>query len=238
MYSFESIPALSFDTVQLSRQNISSLEGETNEIFGIVLQRFTHAIICEKYPFVASMTLQHIDNELAVSLRRKERTLAKLKKKYNKRTRNVNVVQDIVIQDFEMSIEDNVMLIPKPHSNLLRTAPERNLITIIIKQFEAALEGKLIEKEFTNIYTLLRDACDNRFTQLEFLNSNQQTLDSVIIYRIVQVWQIFDQYFKQFNYFDYLQNYYTIKNKSDTKFVASILRILIDIGPTIQCPEL
>lgn len=100
-------------------------------------------------------------------------------------------------------------MIAKPHANLIRTTKENNLVHIIIKQSEASLEGKPIEKEFKNICSLLRETCDNKFTQFEFINERQQVLDEYMIYRIVQVWQIFDQYFKQFYY---LENYYTIKS--------------------------
>ncbi|WBR61501.1 hypothetical protein [Drosophila suzukii associated hytrosavirus 1] len=226
--SFESIPELQHQSLKVSRIDV------VDSSFSVDLQKYANTLIYRNFPLVASLTLQAIDEELEQSLEMKENTLRKLKKKYNKKSRNVNVVYDIIIDDFEMAIEGNVKLIPDAHANLMRTTNENNLIQVIIKQFEQNQEGKPIEKEFLNIYTFLRNACKYKFTNLVFADDNQENLDEYMVARIVQVWQIFQQYFRQFDYPDYLDNYYTIKRSTDTKFILSILRILVEIG-TINC---
>lgn len=222
--AFEDIPELQHEPLVLSR----TIAGGD---FALDLQRMSNTLIYENFPLVASFTLRCIDEELEQSVQMKQRTLERLRQKYNRRTRNINVVHDIIIDDFEMAIEGNVQLIPDAHAKLMKTTKESNLIQIIIKQFEQNLEGKPIEKEFMNIYKLLRLAQNYKFTRVQFSNESQEVLDEHMIYRIVQVWQVFQQFFKQFDYVDYLQNYYSIKNSTDTKFVLSILRILVEIGP-------
>lgn len=200
-------------------------------MFGPRLQKFANQLIYRTFPIVSSLTLKYVDDELGVALEMKQRTLRKLKKKYERlNANNINIVQDIYIDDYEMAVADNVKLVPDDQARLLRTTNESNLIQIIIKNFEANVQGRPIDTEFKKIYSLLNEFCDNRFTRVEFTNTNQQTLDEHLLERIVRVWQIFEQYFKQFDYVDYLQNYYTIKSRADIKFTLSILRILMDVG--------
>lgn len=229
--NFEDIPPLNHIPVYLDIKEAT----KQNEEFSITLHKMSNSIIYEMFPFVAALTLKHIDDELGESLNMKQQTLEKLKRKYNKRSKNVNVVQNIFIDDFEMYIDDNVQLIPNSHARLMKNTTENILIPIVLKQFSNAREGKNIEKDFQNIYKLLNEACGNKFTTVKFSNANQETLNPRMIYRITQVWQIFQQYFQQFDYVDYLNNYSNIKRSSDTRELINIIRILVEIGTTNVC---
>lgn len=226
--NFNDIPEISHQPMFLSTINVP------DDSFAINLQKISNTLTCDFFPFVASLSLKYIDEELAHSLDTKQKTFKKLKKKYSKRKQNVNFVHDIIIDDYEMAIEDNVQLIPNAHANLMKTSNERNLISIIIKKFEQKLHGKDPDKEYINIYKFLQNACEYEFTQLDFSNSSQTTLDEHLTDRIIQVWQIFQQFFAQFDYNNYLVNYYAIKNKTNTRYILSIIRILLEIGP-INC---
>lgn len=201
--------------------------------FGPRMQRLTNNIINSNFPIVSSLSLKYIDDELGIVLDMKKRTLKKLKNKYERDGRNtVNIVQDIYIDDFEMAVADNVQLVPDAQTSLMRTADDSNLIQIIIKNFEATEKGVAVDREFTKIYELLNDFRDNTFTKVQFTNTNQSTLTDDMINRIVRVWQVFDQYFKQFDYYDYLLNFNQIKNIKSTKFPTTILRVLMEVSPS------
>lgn len=229
--NFEDIISFKQEPLYLDINDSVQLGGE----FDVVLHKLSNMLIYEYFPFVAALSLKHIDDELEESLKMKIQTLEKLKKKYNKRSKNVNIVQDIIIDDFEMYIDDNVQLIPNSHASLMKTTTENILIPIVIKQFSSAKEGKNIEKEFQNIYKLLNESCNNKFTKISFSNANQEILDEHMIYRIAQVWQIFQQFFKQFDYLDYLYNYYNINKINNTAEILNIIRILLEIGRINVC---
>lgn len=242
---FENIPEIKFECVTLSRNN-SIINGEN---FNVQLQNFSNNLVCQYFPVVAASTLKYIDDELSISLNMKIKTLKKLKQKYSRRTRNINIVHDIIIDDFEMAIEDNVQLILKPYTNLMKTTPEKNLLQLILKQFELIPSNTAaMDKEYANIYKLLRETCDNKFTEILFASTaknnndgggtssadDSDNFEKYMQYRLVQVWQIFNQYFKQFDYVDYVQNFYIIKTITNIKFILTILRILVEIG-SIEC---
>ena len=248
---FEEIPEIKFECVTLSRNN-SMINGEN---FNVQLQNFSNNLVCQYFPVVAASTLKCIDDELSISLDMKIKTLKKLQQKYSRRTRNINIVHDIIIDDFEMAIEDNVQLILRPYTNLMKTTPEKNLLQLILKQFELIPSNTAaMGKEYTNIYKLLRETCDNKFTEILFASTannkdnndededdngtcsadDSDNFEKYMQYRLVQVWQIFNQYFKQFDYVDYVQNFYIIKTITNIKFILTILRILVEIG-SIEC---
>lgn len=245
---FDNIPEIKFECVTLSRNN-SIINGEN---FNVQLQNFCNNLVCQYFPVVAASTLKCIDDELSISLDMKIKTLKKLQQKYSRRTRNINIVHDIIIDDFEMAIEDNVQLILKPYTNLMKTTPEKNLLQLILKQFELIPSNTAaMGKEYANIYKLLRETCDNKFTEILFASTvknneddscdggtssvdDSDNFEKYMQYRLVQVWQIFNQYFKQFDYVDYVQNFYIIKTITNTKFILTILRILVEIG-SIEC---
>lgn len=220
------IPDINFKSVPLINGGDNMLQD---------MQRVTNIFIQDFFPIVSELTMHSLEQELNASLNMKERTLKKLKKRYKNSKQNINIISTLTNDDYEMDIEGNVKLITDSHAYLMRSARETNLIQIILKQYEKAIEGKSIELEYTKIYTLLREYCENTFTKLEFVNQKQSVLDDVLIQRIIKVWQIFDQYFKQFDYLDYLNNYNTIKAKADTSFILSIIRILVDVGAVTRC---
>lgn len=223
---FQNIADIEFDGVQ-------AIPLPDLKTFGPRMQRMTNNIINSSFPIVSSLSLKYIDDELGIVLDMKKRTLEKLKNKYERDGRNtVNIVHDIYIDDFEMAVADNVQLVPDAQTSLMRTADDSNLIQIIIKNFEATDRGTAVDREYTKIYELLHDFRDNKFTKVEFTNSNQNTLTNNMLEKIVRVWQVFDQYFKQFNYYDYLQNFNQIKNIKSTKFPTTILRVLMEVSPS------
>lgn len=197
--------------------------------------KFANNLIFLHYPVVASISLKKIDDELKISMNSKKKILTQLKDKYQKKTRNINIVQDIIIDDFEMAIDGNVTLIPNAQANLMRSATKNNLIQLLIKQFDNTTNIKNSEKDFENIYNLLRYACDYKFPNIKFEREYTKIItDDSLNKRIVQVWYIFQQYFKQFDYIDYLNNFVIIKKRShNIKFIFGILRILLEIGPII-----
>lgn len=228
--SFDDIPYIIHEPVRLSRNNVSHID----ENFAVSLEKIANTLIFNNFPLVASFTLSSIDSELSQSVEMKRQTLEKLKNKYNKRSKTVNIVHDIIMDDFNMIVDGDINLITDAHADLIKSTEEKNIIQIIMRNFENIVENKAVESHFENLYNFLRTACNNNFTKLEFTNEKQNILDQHMIYRIVQVWEIFQQYFKQFDYEDYLKHYYEIEKKSDTKFIISIIRILLDIGP-IKC---
>lgn len=229
---FEDIPELIHNTLpQFIDVNIESNFEHDIELYCDKLTRYY-------FPYVTKLSLQTLSNDLNKRYNDKKLTLQRLEKDYIRRQRHVNIVHDITINDYEMAIEGNVNLLSNAHIDLMKTIDEKSLIPIICKQFENINKGIESTKNYENIYSLLRKACENKFTQLHFVNNNQAVLSPQLVYIIVQVWQIFDQYFKIFNYLEYLKNYISIKNISDIKFVYSILRILVEIGPqTINCKD-
>lgn len=228
--NFDNIPEIPREPLYVDKRIVQ----KQDENFHFQLQQMTNTLICENFPFVAAMSLKAIDEELQQSLDLKINTLAKLKEKYSKKSSNINIVNDIIMDDFEMYISDNLQLMTNSSGRLLRNTHENDLVHIMLRKFEEIGQGIQTDKSFENIYKLLHETCSYTFTQLVFANEKQETLDRNMIYRIVQVWQIFQQFFKQFDYLDYLQNYYIIKNISDVRSCLAMLRLLIDIGP-INC---
>lgn len=223
-------PEIQYEPFMLSRTTKSVIENDNN--FSVSLQKYTNTLICEYFPITSSLTMKYINEELQQSLTIKNETLKKLKKKYNQ-TRNVNIIHEIILNDFNEELEslNHIQLIPNAQSNLMSTTSENQLIQMIIKQFEDNVENNSMENEYLKIYEFLNIASKNNFTNLEFINNNQ-SISRDQLYIIVQVWQIFEQFFKQFDYYDYLQNYIKIKqSNSDSKFILSIIRILLEIGP-------
>lgn len=221
---FNNIPELVFETIHISTKSgdnfASNLQAATNNIIGL------------QFPYVAVMSLKNIANELNKSLSAKIKTLEKLKKKYRKQ--NINVVQDIIIDDFEMYNNNNIKFFTESNTKFLESMNDKSLIQIIIKQFENNLRGKQVDEEILNVYKLLQTACNYQFTKLTFANESQTVLNDKTLYRIVQVWQVFNQYFKIFDYLDYLENYYSIKNKTNVNYVSTIIELFVKIGP-ITC---
>lgn len=235
MFFFEDIPELSHDPIYVDKQLIET--DASRRAYNVNLQRFTNTIISHQFPFVASVTLKCIDDELSQSLNMKIDTLERLNKKYNKRSRNINIVNDIIIDDFDMYIADNVQLIPNAQADLMRSTKESSLVALLFNQGDENnkhTNNKTTKNEQQNIYNLLRYACEYKFTQLVFKDNTQRNLDQHMIYRIAQVWQIFQQYFEQFNYSEYLKNYYDIKRTANIAPIINIIRILVEIGP-ITC---
>lgn len=235
MFFFENIPELSHDPIYVDKQLIET--DASRRAYNVNLQRFTNTIISQQFPFVASVTLKCIDDELSQSLNMKIDTLERLNKKYNKRSRNINIVNDIIIDDFDMYIADNVQLIPNAQADLMRSTKESSLVALLFNQGDENnkhTNNKTTKNEQQNIYNLLRYACEYKFTQLVFKDNTQRNLDQHMIYRIAQVWQIFQQYFEQFNYSEYLKNYYDIKRTANIAPIINIIRILVEIGP-ITC---
>lgn len=229
--SFEQIPFISRTPLFLDAADTSRLDGG----FNVDIHKYSNMLIYSYFPFVAALSLKHIDDELGQSMQMKQQTLDKLKRKYSKRSKNVSIVQDIFIDDFEMYIDDNVQLIPNSHADLMKSSSESSLIKLVIKQFMDGREGKSVGKDFENIYKLLNESCNNTFTQIQFSNENQAVLGQQMTYRITQVWQIFEQFFKHFDYLDYLYNYYKITGTSDSKEILNILRVLLEIGRSNTC---
>lgn len=235
MFFFEYIPELSHDPIYVDKQLIET--DASRRAYNVNFQRFTNTIISQQFPFVASVTLKCIDDELSQSLNMKIDTLERLNKKYNKRSRNINIVNDIIIDDFDMYIADNVQLIPNAQADLMRSTKESSLVALLFNQGDENnkhTNNKTTKNEQQNIYNLLRYACEYKFTQLVFKDNTQRNLDQHMIYRIAQVWQIFQQYFEQFNYSEYLKNYYDIKRTANIAPIINIIRILVEIGP-ITC---
>lgn len=219
---FDDIPPMIYPTVT------PVLDTNINTVFGPRIQQFSNSLICKHFPIVAAASMIQIAKELEVALRMKKRSLTKLKRSYHGRKGKVNIVRDIYIDDYQMGDEDNVQLVQTAQAKLLSSTMERNLIQIIIKQFEAFVGGRSIEKDHPNVNRLLNAYCDNRLTVFKLEKQNEEP--STMVQFIVQVWQVFEQYFKQFDYLDYLDKYYAIKRSADVKFILAILRILVDVG--------
>lgn len=220
---------------ELKYKNVTVVSKDIEHTADVELQRVANIFIRYYMPYVSELTLNSVEKELVSSLDIKRRTLKKLKRKYRKYSQNASIVRDIINDDCEMAIEGNVKLLTDMHVSLMRSANENFLIKTICNQFQATIKGASGDHEYENIYKLLKEYCTNHFTKFEFVNDKQPKLSSDMITRLVQVWQIFDQYFKQFDYLTYLKRYYDIKEKSDSKYILSIIRILLDIGSLTPC---
>lgn len=229
MLSFELLN--NFEPISLPRTETNT----HNDEFPVNLHNFSNNLIYEFFPYVASLTLDAIDNELEQVFELRKETFKKLKNKYKKGPKHVNIIHDIIIEDYEKAVtQTDVQLIPNSHASLIKSSNQNNLIQIIIKQIEEGSKNKPIDKEIKKIGDLLKFACNYKFTYFNLKNNSQEVLDEHKKYRIIQVCQIFQQYFKQFNYIDYLKNYKEIKDKIDINSVQNIIKILIEIG-TISC---
>lgn len=205
--------------------------------FRVALNEFTNTLIYENFPFVASLSLKAIHDELKESLDQKRITLRKLKEQY-KKTMHANIMSNIIINDFEMADADNAQLVPNAHSSLLSTADDLAIVNVVM---ELAAPGyhkdDEIDKSLEEFSKLLRFACDYTLPRIYFKNTDQTVLAPNTIYCISQVWLLFDQYFKQFDYLDYLKNYFAVRSvdNNNTKRINNIIRILVNIGPINNC---
>lgn len=207
------------------------IDRDYHQEFAVDLQRASNAVISFSYPLVSVMTLKSIVDELNESIKSKKHTLDKLRKKY--RHNNLNVIHDVIIDDVEMYNSENLRLFTGSQSELVHSVTQPSMLQIIFKQIEDNV-GKNSDPEFQEVYNFIHLACNNNFTKLSFENSNQTSLDPNTVYRIIQVWQVFEQYFKQFDYPDYLDHYNEIRFITKTGFVADIIELLVKAGP-ISC---
>lgn len=218
---------------RICKRTIDSYDDET--IYKSSLMKVSNNLIFIWCPVTTSLTLKSIDNELDKALKSKINILNKLKDKYNvMRSKSINIVQELIINDFEMSIDGNVKLIPDAHISLMRSSRKNDLIQLLIKNINKNIGGN-IEKEFEKVYNLLRYSCEYKFPELCFESDYTPSItDETLNKRIVQVWTIFQQYFKQFNYINYLDNFVIIKKEAhDLKSTFALIRILLEIGPIV-----
>lgn len=207
--------------------------------FHVQLQTFNNSLICFNCPYVSYLTMKHINLELSKSLTSKKDALKKLKLKYDRRVGNVNMtpVQSVILSDFEENLDFNnsVQLISGSQAILMSSSGEMNLLKVLMKQFENSTLNLPIVNLLESVVSIVKDACGREFTKLHFINEDKSVLDANITKLIVQVWQIFTQYFMQFNYIDFLRNFDTIKLKTDPKDILSTLKVLLDIGNPYNC---
>lgn len=222
-------------TPEVHRARLGDI-GEDLDIERSNLVKFANKMIFLKFPVVASLTLQSIENELDEAVQSKAKTLQTLTDKYAiVQAKSVNIVQDVIVDDFEMAIDGNVKLIPDAYASLMRSSKKCDLIQLLIKNVSRTGGGNgnnnnesRFEKTLQKIYNLLRYSCEYKFPRLDAEDDNKLNR------RYVQVWTIFQQYFKQFDYLDYLDNFVLIKKGvHDIKSLFAIIRILLEIGPIV-----